>query len=298
MLKKILKQACYLLEFILVFIVYTIFRLLPFSMASAFGGGVARFLGPLMPVSNSARRHLRRIFPHMDSVEVERIVQGMWENLGRTMGEYPHLKQLDVWGPHSPVEVVGGDIIETLRDDGKPALLLLGHLGNWEYATLGAVQKGLKIAQLYRTLNNPYVDWLIGKVHGEIAGERVTKGMSGARHSLDVLRRGDHLSMLIDQKLNEGMAIPFLGIPAMTPTAPAKFALKFQCPIVPIRVERLEGVHCRVTYYPPLKMPNHGTLDEQVYEIMLQVNDLLSLWIREAPQDWLWLHHRWPKEAV
>ncbi len=295
MVNKFWKNCCYLLEYLGVTTLITLSRILPFKWASAFGGKLARILGPLFSVSRNALSNLQRVFPEMPADQARKIILGVWENLGRTMGEYPHLKNLDVWGPDSPVEIVNGEIIEQLRDDGKPALLFLGHMANWEYATLAALQKGLKIAQLYRTLNNPYVAKKIAAIHTGIAQELVTKGSQGARQSLEVLKKGVHLSMLVDQKLNEGISVPFLGIDAMTPSALAKLALKFQCPVVPVRVERIKGVHCRVTYYPPLEMPKDGTPREKTYQLMLAVNDTLSLWIREKPEDWLWLHNRWPK---
>jgi KDO2-lipid IV(A) lauroyltransferase len=288
------KHFCYVLEFIGTAIFYLILRLLPFKWSSAVSGKIAHIIGPLLPVSDNARRNLKRVYPDIQPNRIEEIVNGMWENLGRTIGEYPHLHKLDIWGEKSPVEIVNADLIEQLRDDGKPAILFLGHIANWEYATLGALQKGLKVTQLYRTLNNPYVAWLVHKVHGAIVQEKVAKGSEGARQSLAVLRRGGHLSILIDQKFNEGRAIPFLGIEAMTSTALARLALKFQCPVVPVRVERLHGIQCRVTYYPPLALPKEGNSEHQVYELMCAVNRMLSEWITERPQDWMWVHNRWP----
>ena len=296
MIKRIVKHLNYILEFIGVVVIIGFCYCLPFRRASDFGGFVARTIGPRLRVSNNARRNLQRVFHDINHHDQEKIIVGMWNNLGRTIAEYPHLNSMNLWAAHNHISIVNGEIIEQLRDDGQPGLLFLGHIANWEYATLGALQKGLKIAQLYRTLNNPYVAWFIGIIHGHLTQELVTKGSRGARQSLDVLKRGRHLSMLVDQKLNEGIKVPFLGIDAMTPAALAKLALKFNCPLVPVRVERLNGVNCRVTYYPPLILPTTGSMEQRTYRLMLDVNTMLSEWIRERPQDWLWLHNRWPKD--
>lgn len=271
-----------------------IFWILPFPAASWVGGTLARLIGPHLGVSNVARRNLTQAFPDWEATQIERTVVGMWENLGRTIGEYPALRHMDLWGKDSPVEIVNADLIDQLRDDGKPALLFLAHLGNWEYATLPALQRGLPITQLYRTLNNPYIAWLIGRVHNLIAQDLVTKGSSGARKMIQVMKNAGHLSMLIDQKLREGIPVPFFGRPAMTPQALANLAIKFDCPIIPIRVERLKGVRCRVTYYPPLEIPQDGLGTARVYDIMSTVNALLETWIRERPEQWIWVHNRWP----
>ena len=296
MTKRILKHSRYICEFIGASIIIGLLYILPFTWASAFGGFMARTIGPRLKVSNNARRNVQRVFSDISTMDRAKIIVGMWNNLGRTIAEYPHLRTMNVWSVDSHVEIINGDIIDYLRDDGRPALLFLGHMANWEYATLCALQKGLPIAQLYRTLNNPYIAWLIGKVHGSITQELVTKGSEGAKQSLAALKRNGHLSMLVDQKLNEGIAVPFLGIDAMTAPALAKLALKFNCPLIPVRVERLTGVHCRVTYYPPIELPSVGTVNDKVYQLMLTVNTMLSQWIKDRPQDWLWLHNRWPRE--
>jgi Kdo2-lipid IVA lauroyltransferase/acyltransferase len=294
-MKSLIKRYIfYPLQFLGAAPVVGIFWILPFPAASWVGGTLARLIGPHLSVSNVARRNLTQAFPDWEATQIERTVVGMWENLGRTIGEYPALRHMDLWGKDSPVEIVNADLIDQLRDDGKPALLFLAHLGNWEYATLPALQRGLPITQLYRTLNNPYIAWLIGRVHNLIAQDLVTKGSSGARKMIQVMKNAGHLSMLIDQKLREGIPVPFFGRPAMTPQALANLAIKFDCPIIPIRVERLKGVRCRVTYYPPLEIPQDGLGTARVYDIMSTVNALLETWIRERPEQWIWVHNRWP----
>ena len=285
----------YPLQFLGAAFLVALFWILPFRAASRVGGTLARTIGPYLGASRTARHNLMAAFPDWDEGRISRTIADMWENLGRTIGEYPALRHMDVWAPDSPVEIVGEDVIDALIHDNKPGILFLGHLANWEYATLPAIQKGLRVTQLYRTLNNPYIARMSDAVHAKIAQDTVTKGASGARKMLRVMKEGGHLSMLVDQKLREGIPVPFFGREAMTPQALANLALKFDCPVVPVRVERLSGVNCRVTYYPPLSLENMAQESDPVYAIMKQVNDLLESWIREAPAQWIWVHNRWPK---
>ena len=285
----------YPLQFLGAAFVVGLFWILPFRAASKVGGTLARTIGPLLGVSRTARRNLMAAFPDWDETSIEETVKGMWENLGRTIGEYPALRNMDMWDDKSPVEICGQEVLEALIKDGKPGILFLGHLANWEYATLPAVQKGLPVTQLYRTLNNPYIARMIDAVHAKIAQDTVTKGANGARKMLRVMKDGGHLSMLVDQKLREGIPVPFFGREAMTPQALANLALKFDCPVVPVRVERISGVNCRVTYYPPLSLETMRQEKDPVLAIMTQVNDLLESWIRERPAQWIWVHNRWPK---
>ncbi len=296
-LKKAIKYGVfYPLQFVGAALMTTIFFLLPLRFASLVGGRLTRAIGPLLGVSRTARRNLANAFPDWSADQIEKTVKGMWENLGRTIGEYPSLRKLSLFSPTSPVEVVGQEIIEGLKTDGKPALLFLGHLANWEYATLPALQLGLPLSQVFRPLNNPLIAWFIEKVHGSIAADVVTKGPQGARKMLGLMKNGGNLSMLVDQKLREGILVPFFGRPAKTPQAIANLALKFDCPIIPVRVERLHDIHCRVTYYPPLVLPQEGTAQEKVYAIMETVNATLETWIRDRPEQWLWVHNRWPSK--
>lgn len=296
-LKNLIKRVIfYPFQFVGAALMTTIFFLLPLPVASLVGGRLTRAVGPLLKVSRIATKNLTKAFPDWPPHQIEATVKGMWENLGRTIGEYPSLRKLSLFSPTSPVEVVGQDIIEALKTDGKPALLFLGHLANWEYATLPALQLGLPISQVFRPLNNPLIAWFIEKVHGRIAQDVVTKGPQGARKMLGLMKNGGNLSMLVDQKLREGILVPFFGRPAKTPQALANLALKFDCPIVPVRVERLHDIHCRVTYYPPLEIPQEGTAQEKVYAIMKTVNATLEAWIRERPEQWLWVHNRWPSK--
>lgn len=296
MLKNSLKYVGYGLQALGFVLFYGIFRfVIPFKWGSAFGGFVAEKIGPHISVSRIARGNLKKAFPEKTAPEIEALVAGMWNNLGRTISEYARVADLDLYGPESPLEIVGAEQIEALKKNDGPSLLFLGHMGNWEYATLVALQQGVKIAQVYRTLNNPLIARMIDYVHGRVNAARVTKGQKGARQSLKTLKGGINLSMLVDQKMNEGIPVPFFGRDAMTAPAIARLALKFQCPIVPIRVERLEGVKCRVTYYPPLDIPVTGTVEEKVFHIMSQINQMLESWIRERPDQWFWVHNRWPK---
>src|SRR5204863_23216 len=105
--------------------------------------------------------------------------------------------------------------------------------------------------------------------------ERIPKGTIASRRAVAALRRGGHVSLLADQKLNEGIAVPFFGRPAMTAPALALLALRFGCAILPARVERLRGARFRLTLYPPLDMPRSGDRDGDVMTIITAVNATL-----------------------
>ena len=268
-------------------------RSLPLDTASTVGGLFGRRIGPRLAVSNNARRNLRAALPELPETRIEAIVRGMWDNLGRVAAEYPHLRKIRVFDGGTRVETRGIEHLNRAIAAGRRVILFGGHLANWEVAALAAGQYGLDIAQIYRAANNPLVDRMIARLRGG-GSELIPKGAVASRRAVAALRRGGHVSLLADQKLNEGVAVPFFGRPAMTAPALALLALHFDCAILPVRVERLSGARFRLSLYPPLDVPRSGNRKADVMAIMTAVNQMLEGWIREQPEQWFWVHNRWP----
>ena len=290
------KALAYALQALAARLVLALFGALALDTASDLGGWLGRTLGPRLPVSRRARRNLARAFPEKSADEIATIVRGMWDNLGRVCAEYPHHGEIDVYADDGRVEVVGAETIELLRDDGVGGIFFAAHLANWEITPLAASQNGLALTHIYRAANNPYFEPLLRKLRAPLGGVHHPKGAAGAKKLIEALRRGEHLAIVADQKHNDGIAVPFFGRDAMTAPALAQLALKFDCPLVPTRVERLGGARFRLTIYPPMALPASGDREADVAETMRRVNALFEDWIRERPEQWLWLHRRWPDD--
>jgi Kdo2-lipid IVA lauroyltransferase/acyltransferase len=288
------KRARYFLEGVAATAFYGLFALLPLRAASALGGFIGRAVGPRMGVSRRARHNLARAMPELTRRDIDRIVRGMWDNLGRVVAEYPHLGEFRVFEPGGYIEPVGeiNWIKEHPPQAGEHYIFVSGHFGNWEIATLGATQAGLKAVQIYRPPNNPIVDRLIRRARGAVGGELVAKGAAG-RRAVTALQRGAHICVLIDQKMNTGIKVPFFGRDAMTEKVIARLALRYNCRVVPARVERVKGVRFRFVCEPPVELPRTGDEEEDVRTLMIRLNRRLEEWIRARPDQWLWLHRRW-----
>ena len=269
-------------------------RALPVDTASAFGGWLGRTIGPFLSSTRTARRNLTRAFPEKSAAEIDAIITGMWDNLGRTMAEYPHLDRLGDSGPGGRTEFIGAEHVTAMRDDGIAGILVSGHLANWEVPSVVSRKLGLELALVYRAPNNPIVDRLLTDLRGAATGTHIPKGPDGARALIRILGQGGHVGMLIDQKMNDGIPVPFFGRDAMTAPAAAQLAVRSGIPIRPARTERLGGARFRVTVYPPLEMPASGDRNADSRILMQRVNELLEGWIRERPEQWLWMHRRWP----
>jgi Kdo2-lipid IVA lauroyltransferase/acyltransferase len=271
--------------------VMAFFACLPIDWASALGGFLGRSIGPRLRASRVARRNLSRAFPGNCEAETERIVRAMWDNLGRAVAENPHLRRICAEGS-GRVEIVNGDAIGALIASGRPSLLFGGHFANWEVGptTIHRLM-GSALLSVYRAANNPWVDWL--QRRGLRSRQAVAKGAQGGRELIRHLRRGGHVAMLVDQKLNDGIAVPFFGRDAMTAPAIARLAQQFDCPIVPVRVERLSGARFRFTVEASFTVADTGNAAADVQAAMSRVNGVVESWVRARPEQWLWLHRRW-----
>ena len=260
--------------------------------ASALGGFVARVVGPHLPVSRVARRNLRLAMPHLDGPARDRVVRGTWDNLGRTAAEFAHVATLRETARGPGYEVEG---VEHVPLQG-PALLVSGHLGNWEVAIRAAALGGLQVASFYRAAANTAVDSIIvaERSRANLGAPGFAKGAAGARAAVDWLRHGGVLGLLMDQKMNDGIAATLFGRTAMTAPAAAMFARRFRCPVVPVRVVRLGPARLRIICEPPLRSDPDLDSRADVAALTQAINDRLEAWIRERPEQWLWLHRRWP----
>ena len=290
------RMVLYPLEALALLLVFIVFHLMPLSWASAIGGFVGRTIGPRLGISRRADQNIRRAMPELDDPAVHALVCAMWDNLGRTVCEYPLMGRFTFQGPRSNGEIVGAHIIDRLRDDGKPAILFGGHLANWEIAASAFAERGVVLDRVYRIANNPLVEHLYRLGRGGIKGDQIPKGRGGAKALIKAIRDGHHIAMLLDQKMNDGISVPFFGIEAMTASAGAELAIKNDCPLVPVRTERIKGTQFKITVMEPLTIAKTGNVQDDARIVMIEVNRLLENWIRERPGQWLWLHNRWPNE--
>jgi Kdo2-lipid IVA lauroyltransferase/acyltransferase len=285
--------ARYRLEELAARIALALFGVLPVDAASAVGGWLGRSFGPLLSAHRIAERNLRRAFPQMNDSEVARTLRAMWDNLGRVAAEYAHLTTIA--NDPTRVEIIDpGGIAAALRDDGIGCLMVSAHYGNWELASTPGCRAGLNQVSFYRAPNNPFVSALVRRLRQQLSpGGFLPKSAEGARQALAMLKQGAHIAMLVDQKQNEGIAVPFFGRDAMTTPAPAAFAQRMRLPIAAGKVERRGGAYFRITAYR-VEPADTGDRRADVAETTRRINALFEGWIRERPDLWFWVHRRWP----
>lgn len=279
------------------FFLIAIFKMLGLDAASALGGFIGREILYRTPITHRARDNLRAAYPEKSPEETEAILREMWDNLGRTVAEYPHLHKISMNGPDPRIEVTHVERSDAAMETGKGVLFISGHFANWEVMPAAAAQRGYDGGTVYRPVNNPYVDrWIVKQRINAGSKEMITKGPQGTRRIFTLLRRGKAIFLLADQKTNEGVAAPFFGQMAMTTPAPAGLALRLGAILLPAWNERLKGARFRMHIHPPIRFTPTGNSDEDVQALTARINQAIEECVRERPSQWLWIHRRWPRE--
>ncbi len=292
------KDLRYRCESAIAYALFWLFRALPVDTASAAGGLVARLFGPLSSAHTTAQQNMARALPDKTQTERRLILAGVWDNIGRVMAEYATLSRLRRPEQADRIQIDGIEHLERLKLEQTAAIFFSGHMGNWETIHLALARVLGPPAIVYRSPNNPYVHSLIRAARGDTTTEQIQKGSSGAREMIQVLKDSGRIALLIDQKMNTGLPIPFFGREAMTGDAVARLALRVDCPVVPTRVERLDGCKFKVSFEEPWQVTSTDNPDEDVHGLLVCMNEKLESWIRERPGEWLWLHNRWPKDET
>jgi len=270
-----------------------LFRVIGLDQASRLGGWIGRNIFPLLPPDRVARANLLAAFPEKSEDERNEIRGIMWDNLGRVVGEYPHLDRFSPKGEDPRIAYTLPDGMTVADLTGRPLIFLSGHFANWEMMPILGHQVGLDTAAVVRPPNNPYVaQWVADRRRVNGPATMIGKH-NAARPMLAHLRSGKMLCMLVDQKLREGIAVPFFGRDAMTTPAPAALALKTGARIVFAANRRLPGARFHVTVFPALDFTPSGDDAKDVQALTAAITARIEDMVRADPGQWLWIHNRW-----
>jgi KDO2-lipid IV(A) lauroyltransferase len=283
------------LEYIIFFIITRLLGMLSIDRSANLCSFVARKIGPLLGVSNIARKNLENVYG--DDIDMRQTIDDLWDNFGRYIGELPFINKLPKEELINRVALVGLDKIEHLRKNKQPFIMFLAHQSNWDMMVRRLNDIYPKFGIVYRKANNPLVDKEILKERGDNDDIiMIAKGPSGARGLVKAIKSKMSICMLVDQKMNDGIEVPFFGKPAMTAPAIARLALQYDYPIVPCQLIRNGRTSSfQMVIHEPLKFKKTNDMTKDCFNIMKTINLKLEKWIRERPGQWFWFHNRWKK---
>src|SRR6185295_12378552 len=296
------------LDFVSAFVVRRIIRAmkkLDPDASSDFVGNLARKIGPYITTSRVARKNLRMAFPEKSEGEIEEILHGVWENLGRVAGEFVHLEKMWDYDHTRPnqgrIETSDAEKFAALRDGGKPALIFTAHLANWELAAVCAAAHDLDAAILFRAPENRFMAEIIHETRSATMGQLLPAGVLGTLAMTGVLERGGHVGMLVDQYRDVrrgGVPVKFFGRVTPANSTIMRLARQYDCPVHGVRVIRLPKNRFRVELTDAIELPRDSEGRIDVQPSMQAIMSIIERWIREYPEQWLWLHRRWRDKTV
>jgi KDO2-lipid IV(A) lauroyltransferase len=267
---------------------------------ASFFGRVTQFIGRRLREDRIGRENLKAAFPEKSPEEIERILSGVWDNLGRIGAEFAHLDHIwdyDAEHPEKPSRVEFSprtkELFDGLRDDGKPALFFACHLGNWELPALAAVAHGLDAAILFRRPNIESADRAIEKIRAVKMGTLIPAGRDAPLRLAQALQNGQHVAMLVDQYLTNGVEVTFFGRKTTANPMLARLRRQVDCPIHGTRIIRLPNNRFRAELSEEVKPVFDASGQIDIQGTMQAITNVVEDWVREYPEQWLWLHRRW-----
>jgi KDO2-lipid IV(A) lauroyltransferase len=270
----------------------------PIKTANLFGR-IARSIGPMMREQKIGRANLTAAFPEKSPAEIETILAGVWDNLGRVGAEFAHLDHIWEYDSARPedsrieIEKRSYELFTQLQLDGKPALIFAGHLANWELPAVAAVAHGLDAAILYRRLNIASADRIIQDIRAVKMDTLIPAGRDAPVKLGEALKNGQHVGMLVDQYLTNGVEVTFFGRKTRANPMLARLLRQIDCPIHGVRIIRLPGHRFRAELSEEVKPARDAAGRIDIQGTMQAVTSVIEGWIREYPDQWLWLHRRW-----
>jgi Kdo2-lipid IVA lauroyltransferase/acyltransferase len=262
--------------------------------AAGMGARLGRSIGPRLHRHRRLRDNLTLALPRATAAQVEAIARQAWGSFGATLAEYAHFETIAdrAFGRH--VDVVLHPGAEVARGRGESFIFVTAHLGNWEISAATAHHLSVPLTVIHSPPTNPLTRWLLQRRRRVLGCEFLASG-AGIRPLVHGLRAGRSIGLLVDSRVENGDALPFCAQATTTTLVPARLALKFGCPLVPVRVERLRPAHFRVTLHDPVRPDPALAPEGQARQMMAIVNALLESWIVERPHEWQRFQNRWPR---
>jgi len=289
---KIIK---YFFEFISIISLFCIFKIIGLKNASNLGSVLGKTFGPLFRQKNIIKKNIKIGLGNVDEKKEEEIINGMWSNIGRTFAEYIFLKDFKFNKTNfNHIKINGTNYLDQIKKSNEPVIFYSGHFANFELMAMELDKSGVKTAAIYRPLNNFFLNPLMEYLRMKyICPTQIPKGRKGMREIINRIKDGYSVALMMDQRVSEGRKVPFFNVPALTTTIPAQLALKYDCKLVPISLERKEGANFEMTVHEPYNIEKTGNDEEDTKNIILKINKIIEKMIIKNPKQWIWSHNRW-----
>ena len=284
-----MKLIKYLLEYILIIILFILFKLLGYRIASDLGCFLGKTFGPFFRSKEVIKDNLLKFDYTLTPEKLNNISEEMWGNYGRILSEYPYISSFRKGDLDKYIKIENIEILEEIKK-GPPVIFVSAHFSNFELMAMAIEKAGINLSAIYRPLNNKLVNSIMEPIRKKyICKNQIKKGINGVRESLKFFKQGTSVAIMIDQRVSEGEKINFFDYPAFTTTIPAQFVKKFKCKVQPVHIERYNKINFKITFDEQISFGGN----EDSASISLKLNQWLENKIRKNPSQWIWTHDRW-----
>jgi len=281
----------YFLQFIIILILFFLFKLLGLKYSTRFSGNLMTILGPMFRSNKIIISNLTKAFPKLSLQEKKILSEKMWFNYGRILAEYMYIKHFREKEKFSNlITIENQNILEKIKKESKPVIFISGHFNNFELMAMQIDKTGVDLTAIYRPLNNIFLNPLMERIRKKyICKKQIKKGIAGTKELLQNFKNGSSIALMIDQRVTEGIMCDFFGQKARTTTIPAQFVKKFNAKIVPVYIQRFDNNKFKLEFDSVIEFKSDETLDA----ITLKLNKILEQMILKNPDQWIWTHNRW-----
>ena len=285
-----MKKVKYFFQYLIIKVLFFLFKILGYENSSNFGGLIGKIFGPFLKSKKIIKENILKLNPNFSEDEIDNLTKLMWENYGRIFAEYMFLKDFRLNKLSKYIKINGESNLNEIKLKNKPVVFISAHFSNFELMAMQIEKSGINLGAVYRPLNNIYLNKTMENLRKNyICRNQIKKGISGVREILKLFQKNFSVAMMIDQRVTEGLKISFFNSYAYTTSIPAQLVKKFDCPIIPVHIERKNKIYFEITFGKPINFDKHDNLET----ISQSLNNWLEKMISKNPSQWIWSHNRW-----
>ena len=285
-----MKLIKYLFQFLLAIFCFIFFKILGVKLSSRLSGKIFENIGPLFRSKKIIEENIKRAIPNISKENLNKIKTLMWNNYGRVFAEYIFIKDFRNGNLKENIEIEGKEVLDEIKEKNSKVVFISGHFSNFELMAMSLEKNGIKLATIYRPLNNMFLNLIMEKIRKKyICKNQIKKGIGGLKNLVKYKKQNFSTALMIDQRVSEGILSELFDKKALTTTIPAQLVKKYNIPIVPVFIERINDLKFKITIDKPIFFSK----DISINFITDELNKILEKMITKKPEHWIWTHNRW-----